>query len=103
MGIFANRDIKKDEELTFNYNVDRYGYVFASLRLAFAFETHISPVMRHSLVTVARTSASASSVARRRPTWPLWTICILMVRGAYLRSPSVAHRVTPSSRYHGRG
>lgn len=25
MGIFAKRDIKKDEELTFNYNVDRYG------------------------------------------------------------------------------
>ena len=25
MGIFANRAIKKDEELTFNYNVDRYG------------------------------------------------------------------------------
>ena len=27
MGIFANRNIKKDEELTFNYNVDRYGCV----------------------------------------------------------------------------
>ncbi|TFK88803.1 hypothetical protein K466DRAFT_585207 [Polyporus arcularius HHB13444] len=26
MGIFANRLIKKDEELTFNYNVDRYGH-----------------------------------------------------------------------------
>ena len=25
MGIFASRSIKKDEELTFNYNVDRYG------------------------------------------------------------------------------
>ncbi len=25
MGIFSNRAIKKDEELTFNYNVDRYG------------------------------------------------------------------------------
>ena len=25
MGIFAKRDVKKDEELTFNYNVDRYG------------------------------------------------------------------------------
>lgn len=25
MGIFAKRNIKKDEELTFNYNVDRYG------------------------------------------------------------------------------
>ncbi|CAL1698157.1 unnamed protein product [Somion occarium] len=26
MGIFASRRIKKDEELTFNYNVDRYGH-----------------------------------------------------------------------------
>lgn len=26
MGVFAKRDIKKDEEITFNYNVDRYGY-----------------------------------------------------------------------------
>ncbi|KAF9078295.1 hypothetical protein BDP27DRAFT_1565 [Rhodocollybia butyracea] len=26
MGIFAKRNIKKDEELTFNYNVDRYGH-----------------------------------------------------------------------------
>ncbi|KAH0833915.1 hypothetical protein J3R83DRAFT_11100 [Lanmaoa asiatica] len=26
MGIFAHRSIKKDEELTFNYNVDRYGH-----------------------------------------------------------------------------
>lgn len=26
MGIFSKRNIKKDEELTFNYNVDRYGY-----------------------------------------------------------------------------
>ena len=29
MGIFANRNIKKDEELTFNYNVDRYGCVLS--------------------------------------------------------------------------
>lgn len=26
MGVFAKRDIQKDEELTFNYNVDRYGH-----------------------------------------------------------------------------
>lgn len=26
MGIFAKRAIAKDEELTFNYNVDRYGH-----------------------------------------------------------------------------
>jgi len=31
MGIFAKRAILKDEELTFNYNVDRYGFV-GSLR-----------------------------------------------------------------------
>ena len=28
MGIYSKRRIKKDEELTFNYNVDRYGCVF---------------------------------------------------------------------------
>ena len=27
MGIFAKRDIKLHEELTFNYNVDQYGCV----------------------------------------------------------------------------
>ena len=27
MGIFAKRDIAEGEELTFNYNVDRYGCV----------------------------------------------------------------------------
>lgn len=27
MGIFAKRDVAKHEELTFNYNVDRYGCV----------------------------------------------------------------------------
>ena len=27
MGIFSKRGIKRDEELTFNYNVDRYGCV----------------------------------------------------------------------------
>lgn len=32
MGIFAKRDIKKDEEITFNYNVDRYGYESSPVR-----------------------------------------------------------------------
>lgn len=27
MGIFAKREVKANEELTFNYNVDRYGFV----------------------------------------------------------------------------
>jgi histone-lysine N-methyltransferase SETD2 len=30
MGIFASRNVQKDEELTFNYNVDRYGCVTMS-------------------------------------------------------------------------
>ena len=28
MGIFTKRDVLKDEEITFNYNVDRYGYAY---------------------------------------------------------------------------
>jgi hypothetical protein len=27
MGIFTKQDVVKGEEITFNYNVDRYGYV----------------------------------------------------------------------------
>ena len=30
MGIFAKRDVAANEELTFNYNVDRYGLVLSS-------------------------------------------------------------------------
>jgi SET domain-containing protein len=29
MGIFSKRDVVKGEEITFNYNVDRYGWVNA--------------------------------------------------------------------------
>lgn len=51
MGIFAKRRVQKDEELTFNYNVDRYGHeaqtCYCGSRIA-----------------------SGSSAARRRPTWP---------------------------------
>ena len=43
MGIFANRSIKKNEELTFNYNVDRYGYV-----LPIDFETFTFSVLLFS-------------------------------------------------------
>lgn len=38
MGIFANRNIKKDEELTFNYNVDRYGCVLLSSFESFSYD-----------------------------------------------------------------
>ncbi len=31
MGIFAKRNIQKHEELTFNYNVDRYGCVICEI------------------------------------------------------------------------
>ena len=33
MGIFASRNIQHNEELTFNYNVDRYGHVVLHLRV----------------------------------------------------------------------
>lgn len=32
MGIFTKRDVAKDEEITFNYNVDRYGWVWSDAR-----------------------------------------------------------------------
>lgn len=32
MGIFAKRAILEHEELTFNYNVDRYGFVRVSFQ-----------------------------------------------------------------------
>ena len=31
MGIFASRNVQQHEELTFNYNVDRYGHVVLHL------------------------------------------------------------------------
>lgn len=35
MGIFAKRDVAEGEELTFNYNVDRYGCVAIARELDF--------------------------------------------------------------------
>lgn len=29
MGIFTKRDVLRGEEITFNYNVDRYGWVIS--------------------------------------------------------------------------
>lgn len=82
MGIFANRTIKKNEELTFNYNVDRYGFVFADLRACAKFLTLItcSEVTKLSLVIAVKRNVSVLSVGKRRPIWRLWTICISTVR-----------------------
>jgi len=71
MGIFANRNILKDEELTFNYNVDRYG----SVAFSSSFSPHINvsvAVMMHSLAIVVSQNVSDSSAERRRPTLELW-------------------------------
>jgi SET domain-containing protein len=38
MGIFTKRDILRGEEITFNYNVDRYGCVFLLVETAFGAE-----------------------------------------------------------------
>jgi SET domain-containing protein len=32
MGIFTKRDVIKGEEITFNYNVDRYGWVHSAAK-----------------------------------------------------------------------
>ena len=78
MGIFANRTIKKDEELTFNYNVDRYGCVIPKVHVAVRSDARI--VMKRNLATVASPTASAILVGRPRQISPLWMTCIWMVR-----------------------
>ena len=43
MGIFASRNVQQHEELTFNYNVDRYGHVVLHLlagRVLIIFRRH---------------------------------------------------------------
>lgn len=89
MGIFASRSIKKDEELTFNYNVDRYGYVFyfratgARQRLINSSTTDTM----HNLVTVGNRTAWAFLAVRPKQTLVGWTISILTVRVFPLRFP----------------
>lgn len=69
MGIFAKRAIRKDEELTFNYNVDRYGCV------ACAGTTDSAGAIRRNASAASRTVSGRSEVARRR-TSSQWTTCI---------------------------
>jgi histone-lysine N-methyltransferase SETD2 len=47
MGIFAKRDIIRGEELTFNYNVDRYGSVMSPSLLSPIINACIAPWMFH--------------------------------------------------------
>lgn len=82
MGIFASRNIKKDEELTFNYNVDRYGYG-NSIHAAGTTSNRFL-AMKHNHVTVAKQNALVSSVGRHRLIWQLWTIYTSMVRSSLL-------------------
>ena len=50
MGIFAKRDIQKHEEITFNYNVDRYGYVSYCRLCAYSLDK-IDPTRSHQAQT----------------------------------------------------
>jgi len=43
MGIFTKQDVVKGEEITFNYNVDRYGCVTAPVREIRADEIDMTP------------------------------------------------------------
>lgn len=51
MGIFASRKVQKNEELTFNYNVDRYGCVLHSIYVSQYLMT--LPVMKRNPVIAA--------------------------------------------------
>ena len=59
MGIFAERNIQAGEELTFDYNVDRYGF-----GLSLIFIDPLEPMRNH--VTAANLTASATLGARLR-------------------------------------
>jgi SET domain-containing protein len=77
MGIFARRAIRKHEELTFNYNVDRYGCA-SCFRPEPRAERRAG--MTHSRATAASRTASASSAGRRRRTSAGWTRSTSTVR-----------------------
>lgn len=53
MGIFTKRAVKANEELTFNYNVDRYGYVFI----------HHSSFITETILTITTTSYSGTRLS----------------------------------------
>ena len=81
MGIYAKRNIKRDEELTFNYNVDRYGYV--------SYLTNISAIliwnaidMTHNHVIAENRTALDYWVGRHRQKLLLWMTYISMVSTA---------------------
>lgn len=79
MGIFAKRDIQKHEELTFNYNVDRYGYAAILTELSHDEPALVNAVTKHRLVTVASPTVWATLAVERRQTLQPWMICILTV------------------------
>jgi hypothetical protein len=67
MGIFTKRDVKKDEELTFNYNVDRYGLVLVSLSVDSSADDSITVTMLKS-ASVELQTVSDGLVGRLRRT-----------------------------------
>ena len=76
MGIFARRNIQKHEELTFNYNVDRYGYVCVFEGLANAGNNFTQTDIKHKNVFVENPTVSGSLVERLKPILLPWTISI---------------------------
>lgn len=64
MGIFTKRDVVKGEEITFNYNVDRYGWVQPYQGSVFG--VLIEVVTTHSRAIVVNPIVSARSVVRHR-------------------------------------
>ena len=82
MGIFASRDVQKDEELTFNYNVDRYGCVALSSGCSFRQSDlwFLLVDMMHSLVIVVNPNVLDLLVGRPRQILAQWTTSILTVR-----------------------
>jgi hypothetical protein len=62
MGIFTKQDVVKGEEITFNYNVDRYGCVTLFTRETPADQIDMTP----RSVTVENQIVSVPLVERRR-------------------------------------
>jgi hypothetical protein len=100
MGIFASRNIRKDEELTFNYNVDRYGCAEPSN--IYRSSAQFCVVMTRNPVTVASRIVSGFSEARRRPTSEPWTTCTLTVSFSVLVVIACSQSPVPSARNHRR-